>query len=58
MKKIITAYVFSLGGEARYSGNTRTMYLNDPFKNQDMQSLEDCIYQKFGFELPFELKTN
>lgn len=58
MKKEIAAFVFSFNGEARYSGKTKTMYLNDPFKNQDTQSLEDCIYQKFGFDLPFQLKTN
>lgn len=58
MKRIISDYVRSLGGSTAYSGNTRTMYINDPLDKTDRQSIESVIYNKFGFDLPFQLKTN
>lgn len=58
MKKQITDYIKSLGGSANYSGHTKTMHINDPKKGQDMQSIEECVLGKFGFDLPFKLATN
>lgn len=69
MKKQISAYILSLGGQPHYSGNSRTMYITDPervsaeaaLSGQTIvpkESIESCIYRKYGFDLPFTVKTN
>lgn len=58
MKKQVEQFIFSLGGSPSYSGKIKTMYITDPLKKSEKQSIEDCIYTLFGFELPFKLKTN
>lgn len=59
MKKVISDFVKSLGGSTEYSGRTRTMFINDPKKGQQIESIEAAVYNKWGFEiLPFDLKTN
>lgn len=58
MKKKIQKYIRSLGGWSYYSGNTKTMYIDDPLLGTGKQTIEECIYIHFGFELPFTLKNN
>jgi hypothetical protein len=58
MKKIVAAYIFSLGGNPAYSGNDKTMYITDPHKYTPVESIESACYRNFGFHLPFKLKTN
>lgn len=58
MKKQVTNYVQSLGGTTQYSGKDRVMYINDPKKEIDVQSIEECVLNKFGFDLKFKLQTN
>ena len=58
MKKQVEQFIFSLGGNPSYSGNTKTMYITDHFKNDRTHSIEEGIVNKFGKELPFRLKTN
>lgn len=52
MKKLISDYVKSLGGSTCYSGNTKTMYILD---KEGVQFIEECVLNKFGFDLPFKL---
>lgn len=54
MKKKITNFVRNLGGSTAYSGNTRTMYINDPKK----LDIEQRVLDVFGLNLPFKLQTN
>ena len=57
MKKQVTDYVKSLGGNTAYSGNTKTMFIkNDPHPFDNY--IESLVIEKFGFGLPFSLKTN
>lgn len=58
MKKQVAAYILSLGGQPGYSGKTRTLYITDPRKGEPVQSIEECVLNKFGFNLPFRLQTN
>lgn len=56
MKKQVTDYVKSLGGETAYSGKTKTMYIISnphPFDND----IEKKVLLKFGYALPFKLAT-
>lgn len=57
MKKQVTDYVKSIGGETAYSGKTKTMYIISdphPFDND----IEKKVLLKFGYSLPFKLATN
>jgi hypothetical protein len=54
MKKVISDFVRSHGGTTTYSGNTKTMHIND--KNN--VGIEMKILEKFGYSLPFKLSTN
>lgn len=58
MKKQIAAYILSLGVQPHYCGKKRIMYITDPFKEITLESIEACIYNKFGFDLAFTFKTN
>lgn len=59
MKNEIKAYIKSLGGSSAYSGNTKTLYINDPLKEDEQkESIESAILRKYGFGIPFTLKTN
>lgn len=63
MKKQVAAFIQSLGGTASYAGNTdngnqKTMFITDPKKGQQIQSIESAAYNKFGFDLGFKLQTN
>lgn len=51
-------YISKLGGTSAYSGRTKTLYINDPLKNDEIQSIESAVLIKFGFDLPFKLQTN
>ena len=40
-------------------GSERTMYIDDPMiENVVTQSIEECVLNKFGYNLPFKLQTN
>lgn len=52
MKKQVEIFVKSLGGNTRYSGNLKTMFINGP------DSIEAAVVEKFGYGLEFTLKTN
>lgn len=56
MKKTVTDFVKSLGGQTAYSGKTKTMFIKDPhpFDND----IEGKVLDKFGFGLPFKLATS
>jgi len=58
MKNQVTQYVKSLGGTTAYSGKSKTMFINDPKKDEPIQSIESVLLIKFGFSLPFKLHTN
>lgn len=59
MKNEIKAYIKSLGGSSAYSGNTKTLYINDPLKEDKWKEpIKSAILRKYGFTLPFTLKTN
>lgn len=58
MKKEIQEYISSLGGQSHYSGKDKIMYIDDPKKDQPIQSIEEVILNKFGFSLLFKLQTN
>ncbi len=58
MKKEVTDYVKSLGGSTNYSGKSKIMFITDPVTRIDKYFIESCIISKFGFVLPFKLKTN
>lgn len=48
------------GEKPEYSvvNNQRTLFINDPRKGESVQSIEECVLNKFGFNLPFRLQTN
>lgn len=46
------------GDELVLSRNKRTLFINDPRKNEQVESIELAVLNKFGFNLPFTLKTN
>lgn len=56
MKKVVSNFVKSLGGQTSYSGKTKTMFIKDPhpFDND----IEKKVLNKFGFGLPFKLATS
>lgn len=58
MKKLISDYVKSLGGSTNYSGKSSIMYINDHQFSATKQTIVECLYNKFGFDLPFKLVTN
>lgn len=62
MKKQVIEYIRSLGGIANYSGKSTmyrrgTMFITEN-KPEDKQSIEECVLNKFGYNLPFKLQTN
>jgi hypothetical protein len=57
-KAEVTKYVRSLGGNTAYSGKTKTMFIEDPRKDEPVQTIEECVLNKFGFDLHFKLQTN
>ena len=38
--------------------NQSTLFINDPRKGEQVESIEAAVYNKFGFDLGFKLKTN
>ena len=74
MKKQVIAYIASLGGSSAYARNTEkwgkirdglvprciktTLFINDPKHQFGIQTIEECVLNKFGFNLPFKLLTN
>lgn len=38
--------------------NVKTLFINDPRKGESVESIEAAVYNKFGLDLPFTLKTN
>jgi hypothetical protein len=61
MKKQVQDYISSIGGTSCYSGNTKTLYITDlklPMFSNVTQSIEECVFIKFGFWLPFKITTN
>lgn len=58
MKKEVANYINFLGGTTAYSGKSRIMYINDPKQDESIQSIEECVLNKFGFDLKFKLQTN
>ena len=47
MKKQVTDFIKSLGGQTAYSGNTQTMYIPE--------EMHEKVIERFGFSLPFKL---
>lgn len=55
MKKQVSDFVKSLGGQTSYSGNTKTMWIDHAFiQNHD---IEDMVIKKFGYGLHFRLAS-
>lgn len=49
------------GGQQKQGWNyhpQRTMYINDPRKGEQVESIESAVLNKFGYSLPFKLVTN
>lgn len=46
------------GDEFIVTRNVRTLFINDPRKGESVESIEAAVYNKFGHDLPFTLKTN
>lgn len=40
------------------TNNKATLFINDPRKGEPVESIEAAVLNKFGFGLPFTLKTN
>lgn len=55
MKKIVSDFVKSLGGQTAYSGKTKTMFVKAPHPLDS--EIEEKVLDKFGFGLPFRLTT-
>lgn len=61
MKKTISQFILSLGGQPSYSGKDKTMYIEDPaFTSKVMrESISSLIRTKFRkHEIPFQIKTS
>ena len=54
MKKQIADYIKQLGAKCSYSGNTRTMYVKDRWKNLRKKSIAIICFEKFG-KIPFNI---
>lgn len=57
MKKIIEQFIWDLGGQPAYSGNTKTMYITDKHKDE-LPSIKEIILNEFKDDIPFKLQTN
>lgn len=56
MKRIVSDFVKSLGGQTAYSGKRKEMFIKDPhpFDND----IEKKVLEKFGYGLPFKISTS
>lgn len=51
MKNEVKDFIHSQGGNAHYSGNTKTMYI----RGRESASIEEKALVRFGMNLPFKL---
>ena len=56
MKKQVSDFVKSLGGTASYSGKHKIMFIDNNGIEDGLIELR--VVEKFGYGLPFKLKTN
>lgn len=55
MKNKVKEFITQNSGVGKYSGNTKTMHIED---NSSDKNIEELVLSKFGYNLPFKLSTN